>query len=342
MEAQSLLSCHPWVQSNLPGRRAHVFGDSTLILQQALTQASCKAAHLRPLIAAIRSLGAGETLFYIRHVRREYNMASDALSNWIMDTTPPTLDHIRRGSYWPTMLAPNLALSPAVLLPFQTPLGHSVDLRAHAEATWSLVLQELGLVAYLIPSRFVPQRVDRPHHSGSPPTAAPDRVTTAARLLDFEFDTDSSRSCIVAGISRCDPRGVFADLQEASRIVGADFPLATVFLAPGPGPRTTPLVDLAILDALIADVRYSIAGTLKLFRGQTPAGQRPNKALRPWIYRTHLATYPQLWLLCAIAEQGLIPPWSKPLHRRGVRPAPDNYAGAEDGVVVVLDKLLVD
>ncbi|KAL3669216.1 hypothetical protein V7S43_005599 [Phytophthora oleae] len=291
MEAQGLLSCLQWVQSNLPGRRTHVFGDSTLILQQALMQASCKAVHLRPLIAAIRSLGAGKTLFYLRHVRREYNIASDAFCNWIMDTTPPTLDHIRRGSYWPTTLAPNLALSPAVLLPFQTPLGHSVDLRAHAEATWSLVRQELGLVAHLVLYRFVPQRVDRPHHPGSPPTTAPDRVTTAARLLYSEFDTDASRSCIVAGISRCVPRGVFADLQEASRIVGADFRLATVFLAPGTGPRTTPLVGLAVLDALIADVRYGVAGTLKLFRGQTPADQRPNKALRPWLYRTHLATY---------------------------------------------------
>ncbi|GMF51793.1 unnamed protein product [Phytophthora fragariaefolia] len=114
------------------------------------------------------------------------------------------------------------------------------------------------------------------------------------------------------------------------------------FLAAGPSPLVVPSTDAAILDALIADSRYGIPGTLALFRGQTLSDPRPNKALRPWLYRAHLASYPDLDLLCLIATHGVIPPWKDPSSRFGVRPVPANYIGAITGATVVTDKLLAD
>jgi hypothetical protein len=62
----------------------------------------------------------------------------------------------------------------------------------------------------------------------------------------------------------------------------------------------------------------------------------------PWLYRAHLASYPALDLLCAFAQDGLVPPWKDPSHRLGPRPTPANYSGANTGAALVTDKLLVD
>ncbi|EGZ05377.1 hypothetical protein PHYSODRAFT_342227 [Phytophthora sojae] len=112
--------------------------------------------------------------------------------------------------------------------------------------------------------------------------------------------------------------------------------------AASPGRLTTPKVDLHILDGLVADPRLGIAGTLELFRGQTSQDFRPNKALRSWLYRLHLSSYPQLGLLCNIAENGLVPHWVDPVLRTGVRPSPPNYPGATQGASIVTHKLLAD
>ncbi|ETK80580.1 hypothetical protein L915_13778, partial [Phytophthora nicotianae] len=37
--------------------------------------------------------------------------------------------------------------------------------------------------------------------------------------------------------------------------------------------------------------------------------------------------------------EGLLPPWLDPSRRRGVRPVPVNYPGADTGVSIVTDKL---
>ncbi|KAG6958187.1 hypothetical protein JG688_00010626 [Phytophthora aleatoria] len=85
-----------------------------------------------------------------------------------------------------------------------------------------------------------------------------------------------------------------------------------------------------------------ISETLKIFRGQTRGDQRPNKALRPDLYSVHLAKYPELPLLCSIAEQGIVPHWIQQLARKGVHPIPDNYSCAVDGSGVVTHRLLND
>ncbi|GMF55905.1 unnamed protein product [Phytophthora fragariaefolia] len=76
--------------------------------------------------------------------------------------------------------------------------------------------------------------------------------------------------------------------------------------------------------------------------GQTLSDPRPNKALRPWLYRAHLASYPDLDLLCLIATHSVIPPWKDPSSRFGLRPVPANYIGVITGATVVTDKLLAD
>lgn len=114
------------------------------------------------------------------------------------------------------------------------------------------------------------------------------------------------------------------------------------FLAAGPGPLSIPEVDLRILDAFVADPQLGIASTLELSRDQTSEDYRPNKALRPWLYQEYLGSYPELTLLCQIAQEGLTPPWKDPTSRAGTRPVPANYPGADTGAEIVQDNLLSD
>ncbi|RLN89746.1 hypothetical protein BBJ28_00016057 [Nothophytophthora sp. Chile5] len=222
-----------------------------------------------------------------------YNVAADALCNWIMDVIPPGVDVTLHGDVWPAQLSPHLTLSPAVLLPFQpAALDSPSDLIAHASAAWSLVLQELYRFQHLIRRPFLSPWANRPVHTRvSCPVASP-QVTTPARRLSSPFASNARRSCLIDGVVRCVPAGVFTALRDAARQVGVQFPMASAFRAAGPGPLTIPTVDAVILDALIAASHLGIAGTLRIFRGQTPADGRPNKALRPWLYRVQLASYP--------------------------------------------------
>ncbi|KAG1691651.1 hypothetical protein DVH05_026814 [Phytophthora capsici] len=259
-----------------------------------------------------------------------------------MDTVSAT-DVRLSGSSWPCQPPFSLPLSPAVLLPFRAPTFRPrVDSIAHAKATWSLVLQDFWRVSHLVRRRFTPVRTERPSHPAVVLPLPKDQVLTAAHTRPSAFDTPPTRSCWVLGRDRCVPQPVFDALREAAIDAHAPFPMESAFLAAGPGPRSVPLVDLRILDALVASRGLGISGTLELFRGQTADDYRPNKALRPWLYRKHLATYPGLEPLCTIAQVGLTPPWLDPLGRRGVRPVPANYPGADTGAPIVTDKLLAD
>ncbi|ETN18024.1 hypothetical protein PPTG_03746 [Phytophthora nicotianae INRA-310] len=343
MEAQGLLSCLRWLRARFPTTTSHVFGDSSVVINQALGRHSCGSTRLQPWIAAIRCLGTGRPLLYLRHIRRGYSVASDALCNWIMDTTASGMDRTFSGHRWPCPPSYSLTLSPASMtafLPTTTPNPH--DGRAHAIYLWDLVLQELCTLGHLIHFRFMPSVTARPCHPEVFLPRSPECITTAARLLSSDFDYRPSRTAVIAGRERCVPSDVFRRLQEAADRFQVAFPADDVFLTAGLGPFTLPEADARVLDELIAAPELGIPGVLELFRGQTPLDYRPNKALRPWLYRVHLPTYPQLELLCAIAQHGLIPHWTKSGERRGVRPVPDNYIGAVTGASIVTDKLLVD
>ncbi|ETP06464.1 hypothetical protein F441_17146 [Phytophthora nicotianae CJ01A1] len=260
-----------------------------------------------------------------------------------MDTTASGMDRTFSGHRWPCPPSYSLTLSPASMtafLPTTTPNPH--DGRAHAIYLWDLVLQELCTLGHLIHFRFMPSVTARPCHPEVFLPRSPECITTAARLLSSDFDYRPSRTAVIASRERCVPSDVFRRLQEAADRFQVAFPADDVFLTAGLGPFTLPEADARVLDELIAAPELGIPGVLELFRGQTPLDYRPNKALRPWLYRVHLPTYPQLELLCAIAQHGLIPHWTKSGERRGVRPVPDNYIGAVTGASIVTDKLLVD
>ncbi|OWZ11638.1 hypothetical protein PHMEG_00015312 [Phytophthora megakarya] len=205
---------------------------------------------------------------------------------------------------------------------------------------WSVVFQELNTFSHLVRRRFAPSCPGGVVPSGGPGGPAPDRINT--RAMASAVETPDLQVYEVAGILRCVPADVIHALRDTAKRFDIPFPVRSAFLHAGSPPFSVPGTDADILDALISIPQLGIVGTLRLFRGQTSADPRPSKALRPWLYRMHLATYPQLELLCAIATEGIIPPWTSLSTRCGVRPLPDNYRGAESGEVVVTTKLLAD
>ena len=98
MEAPGLFHCLRWLRRHHPRSVAVVFGDSALIINMALVTNCCRAAHLRPWIAAIRSHGTGRPLIRLEHVRREHNGAADALCNWAIDQPPGGNLWVQRGT----------------------------------------------------------------------------------------------------------------------------------------------------------------------------------------------------------------------------------------------------
>ncbi|KAG7391632.1 hypothetical protein PHYPSEUDO_004134 [Phytophthora pseudosyringae] len=342
MEAEGLLACLRWIRAEFTFPRVDVYGDSRVVISQALCRFACRAPHLAPFIGMIRALGTVDTLIYLHAILRASNTAVDGLCNWIMDSFPAA-DLTLSGTRWPCQPSYASAQNPATLLRFSPPAAPVLpNLLAHVAATWSLVLHDLRRVAHLIRARFVPWAADRPGHPQVADSRPPSRIFTLAPSLPSWFDTPSTRSCCVRGRPRCVPRAVFDALRSAAVRVGVPFPLDSAFLAAGPGPHVVPDVDLCILDALVADPGLGIPGTLALFHGQTAADPRPNKALRPWLYRAHLASYPHLDLMCAIAQDGLVPPWKDPSALQGPWPTPDNYSCARTGAGLVIDKLLAD
>ncbi|KAG1691650.1 hypothetical protein DVH05_026813 [Phytophthora capsici] len=71
MEAQGLLACASSIRSEFPQHTAYVFGDSQVIINQALLQHRCHATGLRPWVAALRALSTHCSFVYLHHVRRE-------------------------------------------------------------------------------------------------------------------------------------------------------------------------------------------------------------------------------------------------------------------------------
>ena len=343
MEAQGLLHCLRWLRRHHLRARVIVFGDSAVIIAMALMSNRCLAHNLRPWIAAIRAHGTRSPAVYLQHVRRVFNTAADALCNWAMDQVPTQPLQVFRGIAWPCPPGYGASAGPHELAPTAALAAQSPhDREAWWRATWSLVMTVLVYVSPLIAPRFDPVISAGPIHA--PGQAPPPRasVVTRARALKSDFDYTPVRSCIVDGIPRCVPLDVYVALQRAARHCGVPFPRRSAFLAPGAGPLVIPYADVRILDALVASPSYGIAGTLALFRGQTAEDQRPNKALRPSLYRKHLSAYPQLELMCAIADTGMVPAWRSPDGCAGARPVPANYPGADTGSSVVINKLLVD
>ena len=67
--------------ADLGARRVHLRSDSQLLIQQLSGRYKVKAAHLRPLYAAVRAELARFEEVRLEHVPREENRAADRLAN---------------------------------------------------------------------------------------------------------------------------------------------------------------------------------------------------------------------------------------------------------------------
>ena len=270
MEAQGLLACLVFLNHAFPTTPAVVYGDSSLIIRQALQQYRCQAPHLKSLIASIRAQGQPGRLISLHHVRREFNRAPDALCNWIMDRRPPSLPQYGwLSSSWPCHAPyspptpPPPAAAPHLLLSDSTTASYRWQ--------FDIVLADFHRVAHLVRSRFLPRQDHRVVHA---PVRAggtvPSTITTAARSLPSQFDVSPSRTCSVHGRRRCVPLAVFARFRRTARRLQIPFPTKSVFLMPAHhGPLVIPQVDLQVLDAFIRHPQLGLAATLRLYRGQT-------------------------------------------------------------------------
>ncbi|ETI34057.1 hypothetical protein F443_19361 [Phytophthora nicotianae P1569] len=195
-------------------------------------------------------------------------------------------------------------------------------------------------ILHLVRSRFLGFGTAVIHPLSS--QSEPETINTSVRHLPSLFDMAISRQCIINGTTRCVPLGTFRSFQTIAKKHHIPFPVNRVFLKPTTPRLNIPVVDVRLITALIPVPHIGIEGVLPIFRGQTSQDQRPNKALRPHLYKQHLAEYPDLTLLCNIAEHGVVPHWRNPSERVGVRPVPQNYPSADMGSAVVTDKLVTE
>lgn len=341
MEAQALLTGLRWVCSNQRHRTIRIIGDSAIVVSMAASAMRVKAHNLAPYIRQIRQLLTRLRLVGLQWVPRAFNVAPDALCNWIMDHSCSRTVHVDSDDM-ECPLTPEQWDDPATrgCPPFEWVTQQEYDHKQWL-ARWSLVMLDLRRVEHLVRRRFLRQPLGRipssPHGDKSRST-----VETTARTELSPFDTKIQRECIVHGIPRCVPLGVFRKFQSLAVDNHISFPINRIFRKPGPDRLTLPLEDVAFLTAIVRLPGMGIEGTLREFRGQTSRDGRPNKALRSKMYRRHLASYPELELLCSIAEQGVVPHWRHPEARIGVRPIPRNYPSAISGGDVVTHRLLKD
>eukprot|EP00644_Phytophthora_capsici_P008024 jgi/Phyca11/125482/e_gw1.58.171.1 len=186
-------------------------------------------------------------------------------------------------------------------------------------------------ISHLVRNRYLDFRSDSILAFSSQP--APGSITTSARFLASPFDTTLSGECIINGTTRCVPLGTFRSFGALAKKNHIPFPVNRIFVKFATARLTIPEVDVRLLTALVRVPHTGIEGVLRIFRGQTSSDQRPNKALRPRLYKQHLTDYPDLALLCSIAEHGVVLHWCNPSERVGVWPVPQNYPSAEMGSV---------
>ncbi|ETK75391.1 hypothetical protein L915_17982 [Phytophthora nicotianae] len=106
-----------------------------------------------------------------------------------------------------------------------------------------MTTRELSTLSYLIRYRFVSLVPSLSSHPVMSTSCRPERVTTDARQLPSAFEFRVSRTCTIAGRSRCILADVFSDLQEACQRLNIPFPIDRVFLAARRGRLRLPEED---------------------------------------------------------------------------------------------------
>lgn len=343
MEATGLLVGLRWIHYHHRVSPLRIIGDSAIVIGMATGSYRVHAQHLRPILGETRQLLAALRYAELLAANRVYNSATDGLCNWAMDQLEGA-DSITASS--DTNPWPLLELISSDPIRNGCPFTPMTTLQEYDyiqwQRRWSMVLMDFERVAHIIRNRFL-QYHDHTSTCQKPCVhPVPASVNTAAREESSVFSTAVDRTCTINGIQRCVPLGVFRRFQALAVGNHISFPVNRVFVLPTTDQFSIPAVDVRLLTAILKLPNMGIEGTLRLFRGQTSRDQRPNKALRPHLYRLHLASYPDLELLCSIAEHGLIPHWLSSPDRIGARPLPQNYPSALSGSAVLTHRLLQD
>lgn len=342
MEARGLLAGLHWLATNRPNGFVRVFGDSALIISLTLSTYRVRASNLAPLIRSIREIFLHTGVTVANAVPRRFNVAADGLCNWVMDLdSDATTTLTAESTQWPITV--DRADPTSWGCEFGAFPGFTEYYRDQWAARWSLVLSDYNRVVHIVRHRFLREPPSRSDIQTTVTLRSPPLTRfTTARSEASPFDTDVRRECAINGITRCVPADIFRTFKALALTNGIPFCENTLFIKPNADRLEIPHTDVEFLTAVVSLPNVGIAGALRILRGQTSRDPRPNKALRPKLYRTHLADYPGLQRLCAIAEHGVIPHWRADVERIGVRPLPANYPSAVSGAAIVNHRLLKD
>ncbi|EGZ22810.1 hypothetical protein PHYSODRAFT_295468 [Phytophthora sojae] len=229
MEAQALLSGLLWLRRYRPTARVSIIGDSAVIINLALGTVRVRSSNLTSMVARIREILCCFRAVTVTATSRTYNVAADALCNWIMDkriADPHTTDF--ESPSWP--LAIETSTDP---IRKGTPDVLSLSVQDNDfmqwKSRWSLVLRDLDRIRHLIHNRFAAPRPSVTGGLGVKKTPPP-TVDTLARFETSNFDTHILRSCTINGLERCVPLPVFKAFRDLATEYHLPFPVNRIFL----------------------------------------------------------------------------------------------------------------
>ena len=258
--------------------------DSTLVEGALRGHMHLNHAHHRAIAGRISALQGRNGLQLITfQLPRAFNSAADRLCNVAMDTghsvhlhdldmstfscdTTATRDHYMANIYHDT---PTYTAAAKTLL----------------QQTFSGVLLQLSIQH----SESRDHTWAPPLLGNSPPLEGQDRYITGFETHDDKHMVDGAlRTVSLAAFTRIKAICLSNNIKWNPDAFTLDHPLETA----------------KILSALCVAVQHDVASVIRLVRDQTPSDNRPNKHLRPCLYKKHLSSYPALEHLCAIATDG--------------------------------------
>lgn len=121
--------------------------------------------------------------------------------------------------------------------------------------------------------------------------------TGSSFITGFETDTTPTS---IQGIDRVISPSAFLQLQH--QCSKHNIPWHSNAFAKSGYMNAQPHLDISLLSSLCRAIGNDVAQIITWFRGQTISDNRPNKHLRPDLYRLHLQGYPQLDALCLSAN----------------------------------------
>lgn len=103
---------------------------------------------------------------------------------------------------------------------------------AQWQARWSLNMVGFGRIKHLVCNRLLQRAVNWSCPGPRPVSPSPATVNTVARFEASQFDSCNIRDCVVNGIRRCLPLGVFRAFQDLALTHNLTFPINRLFRQP--------------------------------------------------------------------------------------------------------------